>query len=66
MGHVGVTHSNISGLDFRAGNPQCRKLKGTANRHRIRVGDYRVVYDVSDKELKVLIIRVRHRKDAYD
>ena len=32
---------------------------------RLRVSDYRVIYDISDKELKILIIRVRHRKDVY-
>ena len=43
-----------------------KKLKGTTNTFRIRVGEYRVVYEVSDKELTVLIVRIRHRKDAYD
>ncbi len=32
---------------------------------RLRVGDYRVVYDIADAELVVLVIRVRHRKNAY-
>jgi len=32
---------------------------------RLRLGDYRVVYDISDAKLTILIIRVRNRKDAY-
>ena len=32
---------------------------------RLRVGDYRVVYEVCDDELVVLVIRVAHRRDAY-
>ena len=32
---------------------------------RLRVGDYRVVYDILDNRLLVIIIRVRHREDAY-
>ena len=32
---------------------------------RLRVGDYRVIYDISDESLKILIIRVRHRRDVY-
>lgn len=32
---------------------------------RLRVGDYRVVYDITDAELVILIIRVRHRQSAY-
>lgn len=32
---------------------------------RLRVGDYRVIYDIQDGKLTVLIIRVRHRRDVY-
>lgn len=43
-----------------------KKLVGTDNTYRIRVGDYRVVYEIDDDKVLVLIIRIRHRKDAYD
>ena len=32
---------------------------------RIRVGDYRILYEVRDKELVVLVVRIAHRGDAY-
>lgn len=32
---------------------------------RMRVGDYRVMYEVRDVELIVLVVRVAHRRDAY-
>ncbi len=32
---------------------------------RLRVGDYRVVYEIRDDELVVLVVRVAHRRDAY-
>ncbi|MDE0236525.1 MAG: type II toxin-antitoxin system RelE/ParE family toxin [bacterium] len=32
---------------------------------RIRVGDYRVVYEVLNNELVVLVVRVAHRREAY-
>ena len=32
---------------------------------RLRVGDYRVMYEVRDDELIVLVVRVRHRRDTY-
>lgn len=32
---------------------------------RLRVGNYRVVYDIQDDKLIVLIVRVRHRRGAY-
>ena len=32
---------------------------------RLRVGDYRIVYEVRDEKLVVLVVRVAHRRDAY-
>ena len=43
----------------------CRKLRGSERTFRIRIGQYRVVYEVQDDRLIVLIIRVRHRRDVY-
>lgn len=33
--------------------------------YRIRIGDYRVLYQIHDAQLLIVVIRVRHRKDAY-
>jgi mRNA interferase RelE/StbE len=33
---------------------------------RIRVGDYRIVYEVRDSELVVLVIQIGHRSQVYD
>jgi len=43
----------------------CHKLRGERNLWRIRVGDYRVIYAIYDKDLQVDIIAVRHRSKAY-
>jgi mRNA interferase RelE/StbE len=43
----------------------CRKLVGSENAYRIRVGDYRVIYTVDDVILIVAIESVRHRREAY-
>ena len=43
----------------------CRKLVGQGSLWRIRVGDYRVIYEVDDHKLIVDIVAVRHRSDAY-
>lgn len=32
---------------------------------RIRIGDYRVIYEINDREKSVLIVHVGHRKDVY-
>lgn len=34
--------------------------------YRIRVGDYRVLYQIHDARLLIVVIRVRNRRDAYD
>ncbi len=51
-----------------ARNPRpsgCRKLQGSADAYRIRVGDYRVIYTVDDAILIVAVERVRHRREVY-
>ncbi|MFA4875391.1 MAG: type II toxin-antitoxin system RelE/ParE family toxin [bacterium] len=45
--------------------PQCTKIEGTHSTYRLRVGDYRAIYQVDDKNRIVTIYRVRHRKDVY-
>lgn len=43
----------------------CKKLVGSDNAYRIRVGDYRVVYSVDDVVLIVAVEKVRHRGEVY-
>ena len=52
-----------------AGNPRpagCKKLHGYKDRWRIRVGNYRVVYAIDDRQRSVDVTRIAHRKDAYE
>jgi mRNA interferase RelE/StbE len=46
--------------------PGVVKMKGGEDRWRIRVGDYRVVYEIRDAVLLVLVVRIGHRKDVYE
>lgn len=43
-----------------------RKLVGEENAWRIRVGDYRVIYEVFDRELVVTVVRAAHRREVYE
>ncbi len=43
----------------------CRKLHGSNNAFRIRVGEYRIIFTVDDEVLVVAIERVRHRREVY-
>ena len=41
------------------------KLKGADALYRIRVGDYRIVYEVQDDVVVIVIVRVGHRREVY-
>jgi mRNA interferase RelE/StbE len=45
--------------------PSARKLQGSERIYRIRVGDYRVVYQVDTEVKEVVIFYIRHRKMVY-
>ena len=41
------------------------KLKGSDSAYRIRVGDYRIVYEVNDEQLVILLVQFKHRREVY-
>ncbi|KZL50672.1 addiction module antitoxin [Nodularia spumigena CENA596] len=41
------------------------KLKGYENEYRIRIGDYRLRYEIQDQELIILLIQCKHRREVY-
>tara|TARA_R110000868_G_scaffold32343_3_gene117640 strand:- start:40 stop:303 length:264 start_codon:yes stop_codon:yes gene_type:complete len=43
----------------------CRKLKGEEDVYRVRQGNYRIIYEVVEKKLIVLVLKIGHRKDIY-
>ena len=43
-----------------------KKLSGEQAAWRIRVGNYRVIYEVVDSELTVTVVRAAHRREVYD
>lgn len=42
-----------------------RKLASSTSYYRIKIGDYRLVYEIKDKRKEICVFRIRHRKDAY-
>jgi mRNA interferase RelE/StbE len=55
-------------IDRLAANPipaGAKKLHGNEPYYRIRVGDYRVVYQIEGKRLVVIVVKIGHRKDVY-
>ena len=58
----------VLAADALANDPRpagVKKLQGDENLWRIRVGSYRIVYEIHDDRLIVLIVRVADRKDVY-
>lgn len=56
---------SIESLKDNPRPPGSEKLKGSDDAYRIRVGDYRILYEVRDKELLVYIIEAGHRREVY-
>ena len=42
-----------------------RKLVGSKNKWKMRVGNWRVIYEINDKNKEVKIFRIKHRSEAY-
>ena len=56
---------HLKSLAEDARPPGSRKISGTEHDWRIRVGTYRVIYELNEKEKIVSILRVRHRREVY-
>jgi len=41
------------------------KMSGEKNAYRVRVGDYRIIYEIHDAVLIVVVVRVGHRREVY-
>jgi len=55
-------------IDSLAENPRpqgIKKLAGEDDLFRLRVGDYRIIYQIQEKRLVVLVVGVGHRADVY-
>ena len=60
--HIMNTIQRLAGEPFPLG---ARKLVGYDNILRIRVGRYRIIYEIEGRKLLVLILKIGHRKDVY-
>lgn len=55
-------------IDALSDNPRSKSAKqlvGAGPLWRLRVGDWRIVYEIRDRELVVLIVRLGHRREVY-
>ncbi len=54
----------LRGLEHNPRPPGCLRLTGYPH-WRIRVGSYRIIYEIDDPGVLVTVIRISHRRDAY-
>ena len=55
----------IDGLAKDARPPECLKMKGEDGLYRIRVGDYRIIYQIQDPVLVVLVVQIGNRREIH-
>jgi len=55
----------IEGLADEPRPDGCIQLTGGDGEYRIRIGDCRVVYDVLDGKVEILVLRIAHRREVY-
>ncbi len=56
--------ARLAGLETNPRPPDVKKLKGR-DAWRIRAGDYRVIYEIHDQRLEILVITIGHRREIY-
>lgn len=65
---AGVRRRILSSVAALAEDPRpagCKKLVGEQNAWRVRIADYRVLYEIHDEVLTVTVVRVAHRREVY-
>ena len=55
----------IDSLAENPPNPEITKMEGNNPFHKVRVGDYRIVFETQEDILLILAVKIGHRKDIY-
>ncbi len=62
---IPIIVEKILALESNPRPTQSKKLRGTHNEYRLRVGDYRIFYVIDNAKKKITIYHVAHRREAY-
>jgi mRNA interferase RelE/StbE len=57
--------ATVESLGTNPRPPGVEKLKGHDHRYRVRCGDYRIIYEINDRVLTILVLRIGHRRQVY-
>ena len=56
---------NIKSLPNNPRPSNSKKIKGSQSDWRLRIGNYRVLYEINNTTKTIIIMRVKHRREAY-
>ena len=62
--YIRLITRHIDSLEQNPRPPDSKKLKGEAG-YSLRIGTYRVLYDIDDKNQTITIYRIKHRREVY-
>lgn len=57
--------SKIDEISSNLPDPATTKMSGNNDFHKIRCGDYRIIYEIHEDRLIILVVKIGHRKDVY-
>lgn len=55
----------IEEISFNLPDPATTKMSGNNDFHKVRCGNYRIIYEIHENRLVILIVKIGHRKDVY-
>jgi mRNA interferase RelE/StbE len=55
----------INSMEANLPSPEITKMKGSNPFHKVRVGDYRIIYEIQNDVLVILIVKIGNRKNVY-
>jgi mRNA interferase RelE/StbE len=57
--------SKIEEISFNLPDPVTTKMSGNNDFHKVRCGNYRIIDEIHENRLVILIVKIGHRKDVY-
>jgi mRNA interferase RelE/StbE len=64
-----VQRQLVNKLKLLATEPRpqgCVKLKGTEDLYRLRLGDYRIIYQIQEEKILIVVVKIGHRREIYE
>ena len=57
--------SKVEEISFNLPDPATTKISGNNDFHKVRCGNYRIIYEIHENRLVILKVKIGHRKDVY-